>query len=155
MYIIQKNESHKLQQIRIMCAIYQGGYATIIALSGDSANAGLPRVGQTKTPYRQLNCSIDGTRLVGLGPSFENLTDLPWGKRAWTLQEAVLSTRCVFISQYPTFFACNVIIRCETYHGITALLEPAVYIFEVGMTWISAAEGWGCGGGVCITGRAP
>ncbi|KAL8728422.1 MAG: hypothetical protein Q9181_005354, partial [Wetmoreana brouardii] len=41
--IDQKNEAQKLQQIGIMSAVYQSAYATIIAFSGDSSEAGLPR----------------------------------------------------------------------------------------------------------------
>ena len=51
--IQQNNESEKLKQIEMMSDIYQGAYATIVALDGNSAEAGLPRIGNEGTAYRQ------------------------------------------------------------------------------------------------------
>ena len=83
--IDQSNEEKKLEQISIMSAIYQGAYATIVAFSGVSSEAGLPRVRSNGTPYRQLKCSIDGIFLLGFGPTLSQLVwKLPWGSRAWT-----------------------------------------------------------------------
>ena len=113
--IDQSDEASKLRQIGLMSAIFQGAYATLIAFSGDSAASGLPRVGHTKTPYRQLSCSIDGVRLVGFGPTLSQLVwVLPWGQRAWTYQEAILSRRCIYLSKYHTYFECNSMTCCET-----------------------------------------
>lgn len=106
--INQSNEEQKAQQIGIMSAIYQGAYATIIAFSGTSADSGLPRVNGRKSPYQQLQCSINGTRLVGLCPTLSQLVwVMPWGNRAWTYQEALLSPRCIYISKYQAQFECN------------------------------------------------
>ena len=113
--INQSDVDQKLQQISIMSEIYQRAYATIIAFSGRSANSGLPRVGSTNTPYRQLKCLIQETRFVGLGPTLSQLVwVLPWGQRAWTFQEAILSSRCIYISKYQVHFECNAMICCET-----------------------------------------
>ena len=113
--IDQEDEAQRDKQISIMSAIYQCAYATIVAFSGDSADSGLPRVGQTPTPYRQMSCSIDGTQLVGFGPTLSQLVwVLPWGQRSWTYQEAILSTRCIYVSIYHTYFECNAMTCCET-----------------------------------------
>ena len=113
--IDQKNADEKLQQIRIMSEIYRGAYATIVALSSATANAGLPRVASGKNEYHQLSCTIDGTRLVGLGPTLSQLVwVLPWGDRAWTFQEALLSQRCIYMTNYQAYFECNSMQCCES-----------------------------------------
>jgi hypothetical protein len=62
-----------------MSIIYRGAYATIIALSGESADAGLPRLGPNVRICPQLTCSIDGKRLVGLMPTLSQLIWVaPW-----------------------------------------------------------------------------
>lgn len=91
-----------------MSIIYRGAYATIIALSGESADAGLPRLGPNVRICPQLTCCIDGKRLVGLMPTLSQLIWVaPWARRAWTLQEALLSPRCLYISDYQIYFECN------------------------------------------------
>ena len=113
--IDQSNEDRKLEQMNIMSDIYQGAYFTIVAFSGASADAGLPRVRSTSGSYRQLQCQIDGTRLVGFGPTLSQLAwILPWATRAWTYQEAVLSSRCIYISDYHVYAECNALTYCET-----------------------------------------
>ena len=81
--IDQNNADEKLQQMGIMSEIYLGAYATIVALSSATANAGLPKLASGQDGYHQLSCTIDETRLVGLGPTLSQLVwMLPWGGRA-------------------------------------------------------------------------
>ena len=111
----QNNADERLQQIGIMSEIYRGAYATIVALSSATPNAGLPRVASGKNGYHQLSCTIDGTRLVGLGPTLSQLVwVLPWGARAWTFQEALLSQRCIYMTNYQAYFECNSMQCCES-----------------------------------------
>ena len=49
--INQSDEMEKLEHMGIMSDIYGCAYATIVALSGASANAGLPRVGPNRSAY--------------------------------------------------------------------------------------------------------
>lgn len=112
--INQNKEEEKLEQIDITSEIYPGAYATIVTLSSAMAHAGLPRVISKKSGYHQLSCTIDGTRLVGLGPTLSQLVwVLPLGGRAGTFQEALLSQRCIYINKYQTYFECNSMQCCE------------------------------------------
>ena len=124
----EEDQRDKLQQISIMSAIYQGAYATIIAMSGDSANSGLPRVNGTPTNYRQLQCTVNGTRLLGLGPSLSHLAwVMPWASRAWTYQEATLSPRCIYVSKYQVLFECNSMTCYESIDVSTSCVHQAVH----------------------------
>lgn len=113
--IDQSDDEDRERQIRKMHNIYSGAYVTIIALSGKSANAGLPRLNRNTDIYPQLSCHIDGKRLVGLMPTLsQQIWRAPWGKRAWTLQEALLSPRCLYISNHQLYFECNGMQCCES-----------------------------------------
>ena len=68
----------------------------------------LAQGGSNRSVYHQLNCTLDGKRLLGLGPTLSQLVwVLPWGDRAWTFQEALLSQRCIYITTYRAYFECN------------------------------------------------
>ncbi|KAL2056445.1 hypothetical protein ABVK25_003468 [Lepraria finkii] len=129
--IDQSNEAKKSEQISIMSAIYQGAYATIVAFSGASAEASLPRVRSNGTPYRQLKCSIDGISLLGFGPTLSQLVwELPWGCRAWTFQEAVLSPKTIYISKYHVYMECNALTYCETLDDSRSPIHQAPHTTE-------------------------
>ncbi|KAK3115146.1 hypothetical protein LTR53_005788 [Teratosphaeriaceae sp. CCFEE 6253] len=94
-------------QISIMSEIYRGSFATIIALSGHDANAGLSRVSQSSL-LPQSSCTVDGVTLLNMGPTLEQLLcTTKWDERAWTYQEARLSPRCILVSEYGLYFECN------------------------------------------------
>ncbi len=84
-------------QVSIMSEIYGGSYATIIALAGQDADAGLPRVSRSRSDLcAQLSCIIDGVKLLTMGPTLEHLlSTTKWYSRAWTYQEARLTPRCI------------------------------------------------------------
>ena len=56
-------------QIGRMRSVYGGAYITLIALSGQSADTGLPRFASNRPFCPQLSCRIGGKRLVGLMPT--------------------------------------------------------------------------------------
>ncbi|KAK5171027.1 uncharacterized protein LTR77_004171 [Saxophila tyrrhenica] len=105
----------KQSQIAIMHEIYQGSFLTIIALSGKDAFAGLPRVTPGSSAYRQLSCSTDTFDAVLLGPTLRHIVDASvWASRGWTYQEALLSPRCLYMTQYQAYFECNAMACCES-----------------------------------------
>ena len=40
--------------------------------------------------------------------------ELPWATRGWTYQEAILSPKCLYISDYDVYMECNSLTYCET-----------------------------------------
>lgn len=113
--INQMNQAEKLKQIGLMSDIYQGAYMTIIAMSGTSANAGLARVGQNPIVQHQAQFSTKSGTVVGIGPTLGYLiSQMPWAKRAWTFQEAILSQRCLYLTEFQAYFECNAMQCCES-----------------------------------------
>lgn len=113
--IDQSESEEKHAQIRKMDLIYRGAYATIISLSGSSAEDGLPRFGKNSQCTPQLSCRIGDKTLVTLMPTLsQQIFTTRWGSRAWTLQEALLSRRCIYLSNEQMYFECNAMQCCES-----------------------------------------
>ncbi|KAI9699597.1 MAG: hypothetical protein M1820_007096 [Bogoriella megaspora] len=114
--IDQTDELARARQIRNMSNIFSGAYACIVSMCGSSMEDGLARIkGTTRNPQPQLACSIDGISLVGLMPTLSEQTrNTKWGQRSWTLQEAFLSPRCIYITDHQVYFECNAMQCCES-----------------------------------------
>jgi hypothetical protein len=144
--IDQADDKDKERQIMKMQNIYCGAYVTIIALSGKSANAGLPRLNHNKDVYPQLTCRIDKKRLVGLMPTLsQQIWRAAWGTRAWTLQEALLSPRCLYISDHQLYFECNGMQCCESLNDTRSWAHHLrLESNQVQGGWLASKVGDGC-----------
>jgi hypothetical protein len=145
--IDQSDSTDKEQQINTMQDIYGGAYLTIVALSGSSANSGLPRVSQTGSSFSQLSCSINGKKLVSLMPTLsQQIWRAPWGQRAWTLQEALLSPRCVYVSDHQLYFECNGMQACESLNDMKSWAHnlPLQSNLPSQGGWLASKVGDGC-----------
>ena len=146
--INQRNKLDKANQIERMWSIYLGSVVTLLALSGDSAYDGIPKLGRTMN-FAQITCCIDGKRLVGLMPTLsQHIWLCPWGQRAWTLQEAILSPRCLYFSDHQMHFECKAMQCCESLdesksrsHELTAASKPRDVSFAM---WMADQMGPGC-----------
>lgn len=95
--------------------IYLGAWATIVALSGDSAESGLARISSNQTLVPQLACKTGDASVVSLFPTLQQqINQSKWGKRAWTLQEGQLSRRCLYFTPHQVYFECRAIQCCES-----------------------------------------
>ncbi|KAN0099764.1 Heterokaryon incompatibility protein (HET) domain containing protein [Hyaloscypha variabilis] len=145
--IDQSDEKDKANQIDRMWSIYRGAWITIIALSGTSANSGFSRFSR-ETYFPQLCCRIKGKTLIGLMPTLsQQIWMSPWGRRAWTLQEGLLSPRCLYVSDHQIYFDCSSMQCCESLdesqswaHGLTPSSNPTEEGF---MTWMLRQAGAG------------
>ena len=147
--IDQSDEKEKLDQIGRMWSIYRGAYITLVALSCRSANTGLPRFGSNESFCSQLSCRIDGKRLVGLMPTLvQQIWASAWGSRAWTFQEALLSPRCLYLSNHQLYFECNAMQCCESLDQTRSwahnLSCESIHIQQGWLSWVTAQNGSGC-----------
>jgi hypothetical protein len=110
-------DSHDIKSIQIaeMDQVYAGACATIVAGAGSDANYGLPGVSRPRA-YQQSSLSLVSD-LLELGTSLPlfsyAIKSTTWYRRAWTYQEAILSHRCIFFTEYQAYFICPQMSRCE------------------------------------------
>lgn len=123
--IDQRPSPQKLQQLKIMDLIYNGAYATIIALDGDNSNAGLRGVSQ-RSPRQPQCCEwVNGHELAVVYPPVAKEIQEATCKhstRAWTLQELVLSRRRIFFGKNQVHYICGTM-SCE--ESINDTVDPA------------------------------
>jgi len=107
--IDQTNQEEKAEQIAIMCEIYSGAFATIVAMQGRSADSGLPRVGSVSgVPQLSIEFSR-GNRMVECFPPLDGrVGESRWARRGWTYQEGLLSRRCILFDAAEVYFCCAV-----------------------------------------------
>ena len=147
--IDQLDGKEKRDQIGRMSSVYRGACITLIVLSSRSAETGLPRFASRRPPCSQLRCRIGGKRLVGLMPTLsQHISMSVWGSRAWTLQEALLSPRCLYLSDHQLYFECNTMQCCESLdqtrswaHNLSCDSNPS---HQGSLSWMIAQHGHGC-----------
>jgi Heterokaryon incompatibility protein (HET) len=98
-----------------MNSVYRGSWVTIVALSGTSANSGLPRISDQVEIAPQATWTIGQTRLLTVMPTLQQqCCRSTWATRAWTFQEATLSPRTLYFTSHQVYFECNSIQCCES-----------------------------------------
>ncbi|KAH7076828.1 heterokaryon incompatibility protein-domain-containing protein [Paraphoma chrysanthemicola] len=103
----QTNEEVKRLQIAEMARVYAGAYATIIAAAGPDANYGLAGVSRPRL-REQRSIHLDRLTLFASMPTLSHaLEESTWIRRGWTYQEAILSRRCIFFTDYQVYYACR------------------------------------------------
>lgn len=115
--IDQSNELIKMIQIGMMDKIYESSTATLVAAHGTNESVGLAGAGTWPyTPRKRPHCVRLGRHTTALmTPSIMDvLTKCKWATRGWTLQEAVLSRRCIFFTDTRVWFACWTATYCES-----------------------------------------
>jgi hypothetical protein len=93
--------------------IYSQASLTIVALSATHADEGLFGI-PPKFRFPATICHQDVT-IMRAAPQLENLiAESVYETRGWTLQEKVLSRRCLFFTDHLVYFRCNAGIHRET-----------------------------------------
>ena len=114
--IDQINPAKKKVQISQMNIIYSHAVFTIVALARSNVHRGLPgvRAGSRSTNHNKIG--IDGrTFVIGtVWYHFYTIAGSTWNSRAWTLEEGMLSTRCLFFGPHEVLFECCSGVGSET-----------------------------------------
>lgn len=103
--IEQDNATQKAVQIQNMGLIYSHALITVIAHAGMSATSPLPgvrpetRLGLPARRFGDVVMSIRPPNPWSSGTSHE--------KRGWTMQEQMLSQRCLYFDYHTTWFQCD------------------------------------------------
>lgn len=104
--INQGDPGRKASEIKSMGRIYSNAKITLIAGCSGDAEAGLlptedfSRIQKVET--------IQGRKYITSLPSVvSQIQGSKWNKRAWTMQEGQLATRCAFFGKYDISFLCE------------------------------------------------
>lgn len=142
---MQDDVSNKAAAVQQMSSIYSCAVATIICLSGSSADAGLPGV-----PPTVRNASIvpiaPGLSIVERTPLERMLNEHSYGTdeyvyntRAWTFQERVLSNRSIMFLNEQVYFQCKKELLCEDRYG-RDYSDSALFTLEKARVWSSNSK---------------
>lgn len=112
--LVQDDAEKKYAGIRHMHTVFARAYLTIVAASAKDANAPLAgfRSG-TRDPLSSLE--IGGKRLEKIeGNPFNEMHRSVYSSRAWTLQEFMMSTRCLVFTYDQVYYRCASALVAET-----------------------------------------
>lgn len=133
--IIQDDEADKQEFIPKMDSIYGFALVTIVAASGDNANAGLPGIRPNSRTRIQNSFMVKGVSLLqsvdpaaSRGDFFSDsyLGKSVWYKRGWTFQERIFSRRALIFTEEQVYWECQTAAWCED--GLWETMEsPIVY----------------------------
>jgi len=107
--IDQSDHDGKTEQIRSMDKIYQNAWATIVACAGLDCEYGLPGIGK-RPRFEQLSAKTPDDKMLlisTLPPLSTAIQKSVWATRGWTYQEAVLSKRLIFFTDYQVYAICS------------------------------------------------
>lgn len=129
--IIQDDEEDIKAQTDRMDAVYNRASLTIVAVSGNHADSGLPGVRSARRPCQHFRV-VNGLRMANALTPFEHVvsmyrSDLAWNTRGWTLQEKVLSNRIMVFSNWQVYFRCCNAVWCEDIAVETGRLSNSIF----------------------------
>ncbi|KAH8800436.1 heterokaryon incompatibility protein-domain-containing protein [Xylogone sp. PMI_703] len=106
--IVQDDPEEMMDQISHMDAIYSRSFLTLVALSAKDANSRLPGVCPgSRSTTRAVNV-VQG-HMLSARPSYtwnELRSSSLYDTRAWTFQESILSSRCLYFTEKRVIFQC-------------------------------------------------
>ncbi|KAF7510999.1 hypothetical protein GJ744_005545 [Endocarpon pusillum] len=107
--IDQSNTEQKQIQIDSMDRIYAAACLTLVCLDGQDADWGLPGVSRPMLQTNQPTVALGAGRLTAtyIYSVWDNNGNSVWDTRAWTLQERLLSRRCIMFANTYMSMACQ------------------------------------------------
>ena len=121
--IDQTNHEEKQRQINAMDQIFASAYLTIVNMDGPDADWGLPGISRPLQQSQQPMVTLDNGRLMAtfIYSTWDNNGNSVWDSRGWTLQERLLSHRCIIFAKTNISMIC----RTEFFHDCLALNQGA------------------------------
>lgn len=105
--INQTGGREKMIMLQNMDHIYENAEATIVAMYGENAEAGLPGVSRVSRKPQPLFRTTQGCLVSSCPPISTLIRTSKWATRGWTYQEARLSRRCLFFTEHQVYIVCR------------------------------------------------
>ena len=107
-----------------MDQIFASAYLTLVNLDGIDADWGLPGISRPLLQTQQPTVNLKSGRLMAtyVYSNCDNNGMSIWDSRGWTLQERLLSQRCIMFAKSYISMTC----RTEFFHDCLAINEEAV-----------------------------
>ncbi|KAK5124897.1 hypothetical protein LTR85_001087 [Meristemomyces frigidus] len=107
--IVQDDHEAKQTQINSMNSIYRNAVVTIVSASDQILDVGLPGVrGRPRRSHVLKRDRNFGNHVRGLEDNTSiTINKSLWNTRGWTLQERLLPQRCIYVTNYQTYFTCT------------------------------------------------
>ena len=124
--IDKEDSDQKQNNIRSMGAIYGAAFATIILTvpSRRYLEHGLPVFSAPRVPCQHVE-TIGNLKLATTFPSLEmTIMTSEWRSRGWTLQEGILSNRCILFGPEQVYFECAEMACSESVRELSLLACP-------------------------------
>ena len=109
-YCIDQNNKREVEeQVANMDTVYRQAWLTVIVLVGEGAHSGIAGISRPMQNRMQPTLVLPQGKLMATSIEFtrEYSGRLPWDQRAWTLQEFVLSPRCLIFSSFHVSMKCQ------------------------------------------------
>ncbi|KAL9618253.1 MAG: hypothetical protein Q9160_007023 [Pyrenula sp. 1 TL-2023] len=92
-----------------MDLVYQCARLTIIALDGNGSDAGIAGISRPLQQVFQptVESSVGALVATHLPAAWMSSEVPPWDRRAWTMQECLLSRRCILLDRNQTIWKCQ------------------------------------------------
>ncbi|KAF4816631.1 Vacuolar membrane-associated protein iml1 [Colletotrichum siamense] len=105
--LIQDDVNDMIPGIKHMDMVYGGAFCTIIAASGEDANAGIPGMGSLPQRKQYISEVHPGIKLVLCQGMETLLKRTQYNTRAWTFQEYFLSPRRIVFANHQVYYLCR------------------------------------------------
>jgi hypothetical protein len=116
--IDQHNPAELHAQVQNMDLVYKCAFLTIVAVDGVNADGGLAGISRPLRQTMQPTVKVDEFNIMAtfVHSIWDEQGCAAWDRRAWTLQELVLSKRCLFFDKNHIYMRC----REEFFHDLMA-----------------------------------
>ncbi|KAH8892564.1 HET-domain-containing protein [Thozetella sp. PMI_491] len=131
--VVQDDQEDWAAESKRMAGLYQSSTITIVASSAENASQGCLFSRDTTRDYVDVPISVESTGDMSkitftahLSSLAEDFLDSPWNKRAWCLQEYVLSPRLLYFFKHRVVWQCRSALSAEDYSELRrdASLHP-------------------------------
>lgn len=130
--IDQKDGPGRLRQINNMDIIFKNSEVTIVAAAGLDAEFGLPGVGtRPRTPQRCVRVHGANMMIVSTTKVLQDsICESNWNSRAWTYQEAHLSSKLLIFTEHELYFESRNGCNRETVEAPFPCLDSNLFIYQ-------------------------